>query len=68
MCSSSGVTSNICGAVTAYREELMDYFDSEQWNLLEICCFSMYRGTQYVKGGGRYNSPTLVSRGLQEDL
>ena len=31
-----------------------------------LLLFSMYRGTQYVKGGGRYNSPTLLSRGLQE--
>ena len=50
-----------------YPEEFMDYSDSEWWNLLEICyCFSMYRGTQYIKGAGRYNSPTLVSRGIQE--
>ena len=42
MCSSSGVTSNICQGVTAVPEEYMDYFDSEQQKLLETCCCSAH--------------------------
>ena len=49
-----------------YLEEYMDYLRSEQWNLLEICYCSACTEALSMLRGGRYNSPTLVSRGLQE--
>ena len=61
----SGVTSNTCGGVPAVPEEYMDYSDSEQWNLLEICyCSACTEALSMLSWGG--SSPTLVSRGLQE--